>query len=609
MKHLKRLLLTAGLGFAFLSGLTNAQAADQDNPKDKLKKPTAKPAPGAQPGGPGTRPGGYGQPGGPGTRPAAPGTRPSGSGTPTDGTKTSPATPGTTPSNPATPGPGHATPSTPTDTPTVKTPSVPTTRGSGNDKPIESGTVKTPSAPASRGPFVKPPPVPLATKTTPNGGYVKTAPSGQVREKMEKKPDGEHIQHIAPTGRVATEVVKRPDGTEQTKYYAPNGKVQKEVVVNKDGTQAITTHQMGRDGTPRVQETINVDNRGRQVSKTVVVKNTTIVNNNITVVNNNTTIVKNYDRGHYGYVYRPVYVVNSPVFVSWYDPYWYTPAGVVIVHPFHYSWGWDDYGWYRHHRHYWVTYDVYPTPAYWVTDWLIAGYVADRYAASVSVAQAQEEARLAREDAAHARLQAEQAREQAERAEAQGALNAAEARATAAEARAARAEAEEAKTKALAGKPNPKATPIDEQTKATLKDQIEKEIAQKKTIADETAKGAKLAIPDLSQALADPKHIYPVSKTTSVISAKDQNPAGNVTEGDLLKLEPGQESALKDANETTFITMRVMTSKGEDGEVTAGTLISVPLRDLQEFDSEFRAKLDQGLAEADKNKDLFKKGS
>ena len=55
--------------------------------------------------------------------------------------------------------------------------------------------------------------------------------------------------------------------------------------------------------------------------------------------------------------------------------------------------------------------------------------------------------------------------------------------------------------------------------------------------------------------------------------------------------------------------MRVMTSKGEEGEVTAGTLVSVPVRDLQEFENEFRAKLDQGLQEADKNKDQFKQSA
>jgi len=66
---------------------------------------------------------------------------------------------------------------------------------------------------------------------------------------------------------------------------------------------------------------------------------------------------------------------------------------------------------------------------------------------------------------------------------------------------------------------------------------------------------------------------------------------------------------LKNANENTFVTMRVMTSKGEEGEAKAGTLISVSLKSLQDFDSEFRAKLDLGLAEADKNKDQFKTGA
>jgi hypothetical protein len=53
----------------------------------------------------------------------------------------------------------------------------------------------------------------------------------------------------------------------------------------------------------------------------------------------------------------------------------------------------------------------------------------------------------------------------------------------------------------------------------------------------------------------------------------------------------------------------VMSSKGEDGEAKAGTLISLPIKTLQDFDSEFRAKIDVGLAEADKNKDQFKSGA
>jgi hypothetical protein len=392
--------------------------------------------------------------------------------------------------------------------------------------------------------------------------------------------------------------VQKPDGTQQIIHYAPDGKkVTREEVVKRDGSKETTNVHYGREGEQRGRETIKVDRTGKEVSKTVEVNKTTVLVKNTTI---NKTIVRNYDRGRYGFVYRPVYVVGSPVFVSWYDPYWYTPGGVLIVHPFHYSWGWNDSVWYGYHRHYWANYEVYPAPSYWVTDWLIAGYVADRYASSISVAQAQEDLRIARDDAATARSVAEQARDSAERAEAHAAQLEAEARAD-------KAAAQEAKARAQTSAEKPNATPIDNATKEALKGQIEKAIAEKKEIAEQAAKG-NTVIPDLSKTLADPNHIYPVSKSISVTLAEGGNRAGNLTEGDLVKLEPSQEQTLKDSNENTLVKMRVMTSKGEDGEVTAGTVISVPLKDLQDFDSEFRAKLDLGLAEADKNKNEFKSG-
>jgi hypothetical protein len=384
--------------------------------------------------------------------------------------------------------------------------------------------------------------------------------------------------------------------------------VQRTTLTRSDGVRETTNVRYDRSGKERATETIKVDTRGREVSKTVVVKQTTVIVKNTTIVNN-TTIVRNYDRSRYGFVYHPVYVVHSPVFVSWYDPYWYSPAGVLIVHPFHYSWGWNDYGWYRYHRHYWATYEVYPAPSYWVTDWLIAGYVADQYAAAASAEQAREEARLAREDAENARMAADRARQDAEIAEARAAQREAEARAEKAEARIARLEAEEARAKAQGGGPNPNATPIDPQAKETLRLQIEQAVAEKKAFAEQTAQGKNPILPDVSRALADPKHIYPVASPISVVSAKDQSPAGTLSEGDLLRLEPGQEELLKGATENTLVTMRVMTSKGEEGEAKAGTLVSVSLKSLQDFDSEFRAKLDLGLAEADKNKEQFKTGA
>jgi hypothetical protein len=416
------------------------------------------------------------------------------------------------------------------------------------------------------------------------------------------KPAGETTQHLTATGRVQHESVKKADGTQQTTHYAANGNVQKTVTLKNDGTKVTTHVQYGRNGKERATETVKVDVRGREIGKTVVVKQTTIIARK--TILRDVTVVKNYDRSPFGFAYHPVYGASLPVLASWYDPYWYSSSGVYVSHPFHYSWGWQASDWYQYQPHYFAAYDVYPTPSYWLTDWMIAGYVADRFAASASAAHSREEARLAREDAARAGALAAQATEQAEIAEARGAQREAEARAALAEARAAKAESQELAGGSLSANSN--ATPIDNDTKEALRAQIEQTVADNKRIAEETAKGQTPVVPDLSEALADPKHIYPVSQSINVIAAADQNAAGTLTEGDLLKLEPGQASLLNHAGENTFVTMRVMTSNGEDGEVKAGTLISISLKALQDFDSEFRAKLDVGLAEADKNQDQFR---
>jgi hypothetical protein len=240
---------------------------------------------------------------------------------------------------------------------------------------------------------------------------------------------------------------------------------------------------------------------------------------------------------------------------------------------------------------------------------MVAGYLADRYARVVSAEQTREEARLSREEAEKARQVAQEAKNEAEIAEARTAVADAELRATRAEERAAKAEAAEARHQEMAGRPNPNTRPIDKDTKESLNSQIEKTIAEKKAFDELSAKGAKPVPPDVSLALADPNHIYPVSKPIRVVFAADSSKAGNLTEGDLVQVEPGQEAALKDAKETYMVIMRIMTSKGEDDEVPAGVLVKIPLRDLQEFDNEFRAKVEEGLELATKNQDLFKKGA
>jgi hypothetical protein len=429
------------------------------------------------------------------------------------------------------------------------------------------------------------------TKRDTSKGFEETTPSGKVRTRDEKKDDGEHTTKFNEAGTKQSEEIRKQDGSRQISRFDNTGRVRQEEVVRKDGSREVSSQQFGRNGNVRVKETVTYDSHQKVVNKTVIK----------TV--NKTVIVNHYDHGRYGYAYRPVFVL-API-VAWYDPFWYTPAGVVIVHPFHYHWGWEGRGWYHsYYGPYWSAYDVYPTPSYWVTDWMVAGYMQDHYEAQISVDQARAEADAAHDEAARAQQAAQQAQDQAEVAEAKAAQAQAELRARNAEIKLEQAQ----HLQEMAGKPNPNATPIDKDTKEALKNQIDQTVAEKKVLAEQAEKGGSPVVPDVSKAFADPKHVYPVSKAVSVTSAKDSNPAGNLSEGDLLKVEPGQEDKLKNAGENDLITMRVMTSKGEDGEVPAGTLVNVSVHDLQDFDSEFRAKVDAGMDEADKNKDTFKQG-
>ncbi len=432
----------------------------------------------------------------------------------------------------------------------------------------------------------------LTTRKSNDGSIQHVTASGRVAQITHVQPDGsQRTQHISPTGRVQSEVVKRPDGTHQTTQFDARNHPRTQTVTDQNGKKVEETHTTyGRDSsTPRSTETVKYDPAsGKPVSKTVVIQQNNITINNTTVINNHTTINRNYAVGRYGYVYRPVVFVRSPS-VIWYDPFWYGPSGVVNAHPFHYTWGWERVGWYTYHPHYFGVYEVYPAPSYWVTDYMIADYVADQYAAEQTAEQAREDARLAREDAEKARAAAREATEEAEIAEAKAAQAAAERRAAAAEAKLANAD-----------KCQHNGTPIDTETKEQLRVQVEATITEKKQAAESGEK--EVATADVAKVLADAKHVYPVSKPFKVEQ-------GSVTEGDLLRLEPGQDDALKNLSENTVVKMRVITCKGEEGEVLAGTVVEVPLSTVQEFDNEFRAKVDSSLAAADANKDQFKKGS
>ena len=374
------------------------------------------------------------------------------------------------------------------------------------------------------------------------------ATTGKLTEKVLVQKNGDQqTTRFDNKGNKSEQVVATKDVTHKTNFNS-QGKVTREEEAKKDGTRVITTHQVARSGQTRSTQTIEHNAQGLAISKTVTVKQPPVLTKKSAF--EGAHIVKNYDRGRFGFVYHPDHAQRASLTEFRRDSYWHNPNGMMYQHPFHYAWGWDRYDWYRSRAYYFPVYEVYPTPAYWVTDWMVGSYMADGYATGSIVSEAPSRAIV------------------------------------------------------TAG---PDATPISEDLKEDLRMQVENTITEEENQAE--GESDKPVTSDLANALADPKHIYPVSGTLSVTMAADESQSVIVSDGDLLKLEPGQGEFTAEANENSFVTMRVKTSKGEEGEARAGALISVPLKSLQDFDSEFHARIDQGLAEAVVNKALFKTGA
>ncbi len=75
-------------------------------------------------------------------------------------------------------------------------------------------------------------------------------------------------------------------------------------------------------------------------------------------------------RGYYAPVYAPAYYY-APAFYGWaYNP-WSAPIA--------YSWGWGAYPWYGYYGPYFAPYPVYPSAAFWLTDYLVATSLAEAY--------------------------------------------------------------------------------------------------------------------------------------------------------------------------------------------------------------------------------------
>jgi len=169
------------------------------------------------------------------------------------------------------------------------------------------------------------------------GGTASVRPNGQIRS---INRNGMQIQHGLHGGRT--------------------------VVSTHNGARLVTT---GRSG-GYVQRNYVVRNGNTYVSRTYVVNNVTY-----------TSVYRSYSYGGYCcyYGYAPAYYWH-PVYYGWaYNPW---PA------PVYYGWGWTAAPWYGYYGpYYYAPYPVYPSAAFWITDWMIAASLQASYAASVEVGE------------------------------------------------------------------------------------------------------------------------------------------------------------------------------------------------------------------------------
>ncbi|HKV82477.1 MAG TPA: hypothetical protein VJP02_30295 [Candidatus Sulfotelmatobacter sp.] len=131
------------------------------------------------------------------------------------------------------------------------------------------------------------------------------------------------------------------------------------IVSTHNGARVVTT---GRNS-GYVQRAYVTRGGRTYVSRTVVVNHVTY-----------TSVYRSYSYGGYCcyYGYHPAYYY-APVYYGWaYNPW---PA------PVYYGWGWGGAPWYGYYGGYFAPYPVYPSAAFWLTDYLISANLQAAYEA------------------------------------------------------------------------------------------------------------------------------------------------------------------------------------------------------------------------------------
>jgi hypothetical protein len=193
---------------------------------------------------------------------------------------------------------------------------------------------------------------------------VKSAGSPMSKTAMSKPAPGRQVSlkgggtaNIRPNGKI-----RSVDRNGMHIEHAMHGS--RTVVSTHNGARVVTTGAHGG----YVQRAYFSRNGQTYVSRTYVVNNVSYTN-----------VYRSYSYGGYCcyYGYAPAYYYQ-PVYYGWaYNPW---PAPVA------YGWGWGGAPWYGYYGPYFEPYPVYPSAAFWITDFLIAASLQAAYEAQAEAA-------------------------------------------------------------------------------------------------------------------------------------------------------------------------------------------------------------------------------
>jgi hypothetical protein len=242
-----------------------------------------------------------------------------------------------------------------------------------------------------------------------------------------------------------------------------------------------------------------------------------------------------YDRYYrrYGYhgafldVYAPGYYYG-PGFYGWaYNP-WAVPVA--------YGWGWGAAPWYGYYGGYFAPYPVYPSAAFWLTDYMIAASLQDAYAAQAAAAQ----------QAATQQAAADQA------------------------------------------------AALTPEVKAMVADEVKRQLALENAEAAQNAANQDIdpASSGISRMLSDGQpHVFITGASLDLVDEAGAECA--VSQGDII------EVAAPPAPDAAAATAVVLASKGAN-ECRKSDTVTVAFTDLQDMQNHMRESIDQGLGDLQK---------